>query len=105
MRCLQGSFPRLKERFIYVERGKQFLMLKLIVLIHNFHVKTVGINQMRITYMPWLEEGASDFFVIVGPVGSSPMKGGPEFQLEIWESEACLFERFDSSSSYTICFS
>ena len=61
MRCLQGSFPRLKERFIYEERGERALMLKLIVLIYNFRVNTVGINQIRNTYMPWLEEEATDF--------------------------------------------
>ena len=61
MRCLQGSFPRLKERFIYEERGERALMLKLIVLIYNFRVNTVGINQIRNTYMSWLEEESSDF--------------------------------------------
>ena len=52
MRCLQGSFPRLKERFIYKERGERALMLKLILLIYNFHVNTIGINQIRNVYMP-----------------------------------------------------
>ena len=31
MRCLQGSFPRLKERFIYEGRGERARMLKSIV--------------------------------------------------------------------------
>ena len=61
MRCLQGPFPRPKERFIYEEKGERDLMLKLIVLIYNFRVNTVGINQIRNTYMPWLEEEATDF--------------------------------------------
>ena len=33
-------------------------MLKLIVLIYNFRVNSVGIIQIRNTYMPWLEEDA-----------------------------------------------
>ena len=41
MRCLQGSFPRLKERFIYKERDERTLMLKHIILIYNLRVNTV----------------------------------------------------------------
>ena len=62
MRCLQGSFPRLKERFIYEERGERALMLRLVVLIYNYRVNTVGINQIRNIYMPWLEEDSNTFF-------------------------------------------
>ena len=29
-------------------------------LIYNFRVNTVGINQIRNTYIPWLEEEVSD---------------------------------------------
>ena len=62
MRCLQGSFPRLKERFIYEERCERALMLRLVVLIYNYSVNTVGINQIRNVYMPWLEEDSNTFF-------------------------------------------
>ena len=62
MRCLQGSCPRLKERFIYEERGERALMLRLVVLIYNYRVNTVGINQIRNIYMSWLEEGSNTFF-------------------------------------------
>ena len=51
MRCLQGSFPRLKERSIYEECGERALILKLIILVYNFRVNTVGINQIRNVYM------------------------------------------------------
>ena len=62
MRCLQGSFPRLKERFIYEERGERALMLRLVVLIYNYRVNTVGVNQIRNIYMPWLEEDSNTFY-------------------------------------------
>ena len=60
MRCIQGSFPHLKERFIYEERGERARMLLLIVLIYNFRVSSVRIDQIRNKYMPWLEEDAID---------------------------------------------
>ena len=62
LRCLQGSFLRLKEHFIYEERGERALMLRLVVLIYNYSVNTVGINQIRNVYMPWLEEDSNTFF-------------------------------------------
>ena len=35
-------------------------MLLLIVLIYNFRVSSVRIDQIRNKYMPWLEEDAID---------------------------------------------
>jgi hypothetical protein len=55
MRALQGSFPRIKDRFAYEERGERRLVLKMIVLLYNYRANKVGINQIRNTYMPALD--------------------------------------------------
>ena len=61
MRYSQRSFLRLKERFIYDVRGKRSLMLIPIILIYNYRVNNVRINQIRNTYMPWLEQDSNTF--------------------------------------------
>ena len=63
MRHLQRSFLRLKERFIYDVRGKRSLMLIPIILIYNYRVNNVRINQIRNTYMPWLEQDSNTFLI------------------------------------------
>ena len=55
MRALQGSFPRIKDRFAYEERGERRIVLKMIVLLYNYQANKVGINQIRNTYMPVLD--------------------------------------------------
>ena len=52
MRGFQGSFPRLKDRFIYEERGERKLMLWATVLMFNLRTRLVGLNQILSTYMP-----------------------------------------------------
>jgi ribosomal protein S30 len=61
MRGLQGSFPRLKDRLIYEERGERKIILHLIVLLYNFCASTVGINQIQSSFMPHLERSANTF--------------------------------------------
>jgi DDE superfamily endonuclease len=61
MRGLQGSFPRLKDRLIYEERGERKIILHLIVLLYNFRASTVGINQIQSSFMPHLERSANTF--------------------------------------------
>ena len=56
MRALQGSFPRLKCRMVYEERGERQLILESIVLLYNWRANTVGINQIRTTFMPYLDK-------------------------------------------------
>ena len=58
MRALQGSFPRLKERFVYEERGERRIMLDMITRLFNLRGRRVGINQIRSVYMPWLDNSA-----------------------------------------------
>jgi hypothetical protein len=59
MRALQGSFPRLKNRFIYEERGERKHMLKCIVHLYNFRARRVGLNQITNVYMPELSKDAN----------------------------------------------
>jgi hypothetical protein len=57
--AMQTSFPRIKERFVYKERGEQRIVLKMFVIPYNMRARMVGINQIRITYMCHLEHDAN----------------------------------------------
>lgn len=59
MRGLQASFPRLKDRFVYEERGERRITLKMLLLLYNMRARMVGINQIRNTYMPHLIQDAN----------------------------------------------
>ena len=56
MRGLQGSFPRLKDRIVYVERGERRIILEMIVPLYHYRASTVGQNEM-----PHLERSANLF--------------------------------------------
>jgi len=58
MRAFQGSFPRLKEKIRFEERGERKIMLNLMVLLYNFRASKVGQNQIRNVYMPFLNRNA-----------------------------------------------
>jgi len=58
MRQLQGSFPRLKDRFTYEENGERKQMLRSIVYLYNFRVKKVGLNQITNVFMKELSKDA-----------------------------------------------
>lgn len=55
MRGIQGSFPRLKDRFRYEERGERRIILELAARLYNYRAREVGQNQIQSTYMPHLE--------------------------------------------------
>jgi DDE superfamily endonuclease len=59
MRDLQGSFPPLKDRLLYEERGEQWIILEMIVLLYNFPASTVGMNQIQSNFMSHLERSAN----------------------------------------------
>jgi hypothetical protein len=59
MRALQASFPRLKDRMIYEEKGERRLIMNMIVLLYNFRASVVGLNQIQSSFMPWLERNAN----------------------------------------------
>ena len=56
MRAIQGSMPRLKDRFPYEEevkalREREFI-LRIVPKLYNFRLEFVGLNQIRNTYIP-----------------------------------------------------
>lgn len=53
MRAFQRTFPRLKDRFTYEERGEQKIVLLSMVLLYNYRSRAVGINQILHSYMPY----------------------------------------------------
>ena len=59
MRCLQGSFPRIKDKFRYEEKGERKLILQMIVLLNIFRASKVGQNQIASVYMPYLHWNAN----------------------------------------------
>jgi DDE superfamily endonuclease len=61
MRGLQASFPRLKDRMNYEEKGERRLIMNLIVYLYNYRASVVGMNQIQSVYMPWLERSANKF--------------------------------------------
>ena len=64
MRAIQSSFPRLKDRFIYEEYGERKIIFKFMLLLYNVRARKVGINQIRNTYMPYLNRDANEEFVM-----------------------------------------
>jgi hypothetical protein len=59
MRMIQTSVPRIKDRFVYEERGKRRIYLKLLILLYNMRARMVGINLIRNTYMRHLMRDAN----------------------------------------------
>ena len=60
MRSLKASFPRLKDRIIYEEKGERKLILDLIIYLHNYKTMKIGINEILNKYMPIYELDAKD---------------------------------------------
>ncbi len=53
MRAIQSAFPRMKETIKYDEDPtERRLILKLLVLLYNYRLEKVGLNQIRNTYVP-----------------------------------------------------
>lgn len=61
MRGLQASFPRLKDRLEYEDKGERRLILELIVYLYNYRATVVGLNQIQSVFMPSLERSANSF--------------------------------------------
>ena len=60
----EASFPQVKDRFIYEERGEWRIVMKMFVLLYNMRARMVGINQIRNTYMPHLLCNANEDILI-----------------------------------------
>ena len=59
MRGLQGSFPRLRERILWEERGERKLLLQLAIYLYNYRAEMVGFNQIATVYKQALELDAN----------------------------------------------
>ncbi len=59
MLAMQTSFPRMKDRFVYKERGERRIFLKMFVILYNMRARMVGINQIQNTYMRHLERNTN----------------------------------------------
>jgi hypothetical protein len=57
MRAIQGAFPRLKDTIHYEattdieDRLERKLVLKIVMLLYNFRLEKVGLNQIQNVYM------------------------------------------------------
>ena len=63
MRGLQGSFPRLKDRIMFEDRGERKLIIQSIILLYNFRASTVGQNQIRTTFCSALARSANQYLL------------------------------------------
>ena len=52
MRAIQSAFPRLRDRIRFEVNGERRIYLSLLPLLYNFRLSTVGLNQIRNTYVP-----------------------------------------------------
>lgn len=59
----QASFPRVKDRMRFSDKGERRLIMKCLILLYNTRSRRVGINQIKNVYMPALRNDANDQFV------------------------------------------
>jgi len=62
MRAIQSSFPCLKDMFVYEDTGERRILMKMLCLLYNLRVRTVGINQIKNVFMKQLNEDANNEF-------------------------------------------
>jgi hypothetical protein len=55
MNALKGSFPRLTVPLLYEKEGERLIILQVALLLYNFRANTVGLNQIRRVFMPFLD--------------------------------------------------
>jgi len=60
MRAIQSSFPRLKDTFLYEDMGEHRILMKMVCLLYNLCVPTVGIDQMKNVFMSHLNVDANN---------------------------------------------
>ncbi len=58
MKQFQSSFPRVKDEFRLETQGERRIILLLVVYLFNYRMNLVGCNQIRSTFMPYLEANA-----------------------------------------------
>jgi len=61
MRAIQGSFPRLKDRFLFSDdRQDRRIFLHLVSMLLNFRTTFVGLNQLESTFYPLFDQVGDD---------------------------------------------
>ena len=60
MRGLQGSFPRLRDRIPWEERGERKLLMQLVIYLFNYRTTVVGLNQIAVVYKKHLSTTANE---------------------------------------------
>lgn len=58
MRQFQALFPCVKDKFKFEVNGERQISLRVLVHLFNWRTNTVGCNQIRTVFMPWLEANA-----------------------------------------------
>jgi hypothetical protein len=59
MLAMQTYFPRIKDRFVYKERGERRIVLKMFVILYSMWARMVGINQIQNNYMCHLKHNTN----------------------------------------------
>ena len=59
---LQSSFPRLKDRMIFEEKGERKVILKMMLLLFNLRARVEEINQIKSVYMKNVDVDANGKF-------------------------------------------
>jgi hypothetical protein len=63
MRAIQSAFPRVTNRIRYEEKGTRAIMMRCMVLLYNFRLKNVGLNQIQTVYEPFLQQSSESVFL------------------------------------------
>jgi len=62
MRAFQSSFPRVKDRFPFDQRGERKVLMKMLILLYNLRARKVGINQIKNVYMSSLDQDVNELY-------------------------------------------
>ena len=62
MRAFQASFPCLKDRIVFENKGQRKLMVKLTLLLYNLRARRIGINQILNVYMSALRQDVNALY-------------------------------------------
>ena len=60
MCTIKSLFPRLKDTFVYKDTSERRVLMKMVCLLYNLRVRTVGINQIKNVFMKHLNEDANN---------------------------------------------
>jgi hypothetical protein len=51
MHTIKSAFPCIKEKIMYETKGRQEVMLNLMVLLYSYRLKHVGLNEIETTFV------------------------------------------------------